>query len=302
MNKPGSKHLSYEERSVIEKLISQGYSQRKIAGILCRSPNTISKELGRNKVKNEYLAKKAKQKSCLRRHMSKWQSFKALKYENFIQEKLKRHWSPEVISGELKKYGVAISPKAVYKFCHSRCLDQYLLGKRKRKQRKTSYLGDQRKFIENRPELAGFCHYEADFIVCSQNTFSLLVLVEKHSKLTLACLIPDKKKQTLFSVFENIVSRVKIETITTDNDIAFSCWRELEQRYGFQIFFTHPYRSWEKPLVEQTNKLIRQFAPKGMNLRLVSRRKLSEINQFLNHRPRQCLNFLTAYEKYQSQQ
>ncbi len=255
-----------------------------------------------NKVKGEYWAQKAKQKSYLRRHMSKWQSFKALAYEKFIREKLKKHWSPETISGFLKRQEIAVSAKAIYKYVHSRCLEHLLWKPKTRKSKRTSYLADSRKFIENRPELIGIGHFEMDFIVSSANTFCLLVLVEKQSKLTFVYLIPDRKKETLIQAFKNIVSRVKIIDITTDNDTAFSCWKELEQRFGFSMFFCHPYRSWEKPLVEQTNKLIRQFIPKKTNLRLVSERKLLEIDQFLNHKPRQCLNYLTSYEKYQSLQ
>jgi IS30 family transposase len=300
MNKPGSKHLSYEERGVIEKLVGCSYSLRQIAKILNRSPNTISKEIVRNTVKGAYLADKARYKAHQRRRMSKWQSYKALDYEGLIKNKLKQHWSPETISGWFRKQGLIISAKAVYKFIHSRCLEQYLWGETPRKQKRISYLADSRNFIENRPVLTGFGHYELDFVVCSQNTFSLLVLVEKQTKLTLVYLLPDKTKETLFTVFANAVSRVKIQTVTTDNDLALGCWRKLEEWFRFRIYFTHPYRSWEKPLVEQTNQLIRRFIPKKTNLRTVSTSMLEKIDQFLNHKPRQCLNYLTAYEAYQA--
>lgn len=299
MNKSGSIHLSYEERSVIEKLSNRDYSIRKIASILKRSPNTISKEIERNKVKGEYLAKKAEQKAYQRRYWSKYQSFGALEYEAFIRCCLEKRWSPETISGYLKRFGNQISSKAIYKYIHSRCLERYLWKRSGSKQKRTEYLSDSRKFIEDRPVLEGLGHYEADFIVCSQNNHCLFVFVEKQSKATFIYHLQDRKKKTLFSVFDDLISKVVIQIITTDNDIAFSCWRELEKRFGFDIFFTHPYRSWEKPLVEQTNKLIRQFVPKGTNLREITKKKLGEIDMFLNHKPRQCLNFLTAYEKYQ---
>ena len=301
-------HISDSERRRIERLRESGKSLRTIAERLGRGVSTVSEELKRNKVKGMYDARKAQHKAYVRRWRSKQDCLKVVMdapLKKYVEDRLRDEWSPELIAGRLKQQQKVLpyaSTKAIYKFIHSRCLEQYLLGKKKRKSKRISYLTDSRKFIENRPELAGIGHYEMDFIVSGSNTFSLLVLVEKQSKLTFAYLISDKKKETLIQTFKNIVSRVKIETVTTDNDIAFSCWKELERRFGFQIFFCHPYRSWEKPLVEQTNKLIRQFIPKGTNLSLISERKLQEIHKFLNEKPRQCLNYLTAYEAYQSLQ
>lgn len=294
-------HLSYEERVRIELLKNQGISIKEISRILGRSPGCIHYELRKKQVKGEYLSKKAQQVSYRKRYWSKYQAFKALGYENFIREKLKLRWSPERISGLLRRNNILVSPKAIYKYVDSRCLEHCLWKPKKKKQRKASYLHDYRKFTENKPVFSTG-YYEMDFIVCSQNARCLLVLVDRYSRLTLILKLEDRTKQSIFHAFEILKKKVKIKEITTDNDLAFSCWRELEQRFGFSMFFTHPYRSWEKPLVEQTNKLIRQFIPKGTNLRLVSQRKLHEINQFLNHKPRQCLDYLTAYEKYQSLQ
>jgi len=295
------KHLSYEERIKIELLRKQGCSLRKMASVLNRASSSISDELNRKKVKGKYSAKKAQQKSYRARYWSKYQSFKALNYQFFIESKLKLRWSPEVISGELRKQGIIVSPKAIYKYVDSRCLSQYLWKPKTRKHPKPAYLKDYRKFIENKL-IFSTGYYEMDFVVCSQNTKCLLVLVDRYSRLTMVLKLENRTKESIFSAFEQLKNKVKIIEIVTDNDIAFSCWRELEQRFKLKIFFTHPYRSWEKPLVEQTNKLIRQFIPKRTNLRLVSERKLLEIDRFINHKPRQCLNYLTSYEKhYQSQ-
>ncbi len=293
-------HLSYEERIKIELLKNQGCSIKQISRILNRSPGCVHYELSKKRVKNEYSAKKAQQVSYRKRYWSKYQSFKALKHENFIKEKLGLRWSPERISGWLRNQGIIVSPKAVYKYVDSRRLNQYLWKPKRRKQRKASYLHDYRRFVENKA-IFTTGHYEMDFVVCSQNTKSLLVLVDRYSRLTMVLKLESRTKESVSQAFDILSKRIKIIDITTDNDVAFSGWRELEQRFGFSMFFTHPYRSWEKPLVEQTNKLIRQFVPKGSNLRLVSERKLLEIHRFLNETPRQCLNYLTAYEKHYGQ-
>lgn len=290
-------HLSYEERVRIELLKNRRISIKEISRILGRSPGCIHYELRKKRVKGEYSCKKAQQVSYRKRYWSKYQSFKALDYENFIREKLVLRWSPEKISGLLRRNNILVSAKAIYKYVDSRRLEHCLWKPKRKKQRKASYLHDYRKFTENKPVFSTG-YYEMDFIVCSQNTRCLLVLVDRHSRLTLVLKLEDRTKQSIFHAFEILKKKVKIKEITTDNDIAFSCWRELEKQFSLKIFFTHPYRSWEKPLVEETNQLIRRFIPKKTNLRLVSQRKLSEVDQFLNHAPRQCLNYLTCYEKH----
>jgi IS30 family transposase len=276
---------------------NQGYSIRKIAKALSRSISSISDELNQKQVKGIYLAKKAHLKTYQRRYWSKYQCFKGLEYQSLIQDKLTLRWSPERISGYLKRQGNPISAKAIYKFCHSRYLERYLWKPKKTKHKKAAYLRDYRKFAIREP-IFETGHLEVDFVVSSANTQCLLVAVDRYSRLTVVLKLENRNKETIIQTFELLKQRIRITDVITDNDIAFSCWGELEKKFGLEIFFTQPYRSWEKPLVEQTNKLIRQFIPKKTNLRLVSQRKLQQVHQFLNQTPRQCLNYLTAYEKH----
>jgi len=290
-------HLSYEERVKIELMKSQGCSIRKIAAALNRSASSVSDELRQKQVKGAYTARKAHLKTYQRRYWSKYQCFKGLAYQSVIQEKLALRWSPERISGYMKRQNIGISSKAIYKFCHSRCLERYLWQPKKAKRRKAKYLTDYRKFAVREP-IFETGHLEVDFVVSSSNTQCLLVAVDRYSRFTIVLKLENRNKNTIVGAFELLKQKIRISDVITDNDIAFGCWEEMEKRFGFQIFFTHPYRSWEKPLVEETNKLIRQFIPKKTNLKLVSNRKLQQIHQFLNQTPRQCLNYLTAYEKH----
>ena len=91
-----------------------------------------------------------------------------------------------------------------------------------------------------------------------------------------------------------------LKSITTDNDIAFTCWNELETLLNTRIYFTRPYHSWEKGLVENTNRWIRCFVPKRRDISTVSEEELNEIHSFLNDRPRECIGFRTAMEYYLS--
>ena len=87
-----------------------------------------------------------------------------------------------------------------------------------------------------------------------------------------------------------------MKTMTTDNDLLFERHKELERLLKIKIYFCHPYHSWEKGLVENTNRWIRQFIPKKTNLQLISKEYLKTIEDWFNHTPRQCLEGRTAYE------
>jgi IS30 family transposase len=87
-----------------------------------------------------------------------------------------------------------------------------------------------------------------------------------------------------------------VKTLTLDNDIAFTKWRQLEALLETGIYFCRPYHSWEKGLVENTNRWIRQFVAKKSDLALYSKEYIAWVENWLNHSPRQCLSGRTAYE------
>lgn len=98
---------------------------------------------------------------------------------------------------------------------------------------------------------------------------------------------------------EAIVSLLKnhtVKSLTLDNDVAFLKWQQLEKNLKTEIYFCHPYHSWEKGLVENTNRWIREFVPKKSNLALFKKEYIKWIEDWFNHTPRECLNGRTAYE------
>ena len=303
------KHLCFEERFVIEKLLRGGTKVREIARFLGRSPNTVSREIQKNMVKGEYIAKKAQHKSYFKRWRSKRQCLKvAMDYflHHFVDEKLRKRWSPEQISGYLEKeLGISCSTKAIYKFARRRCYDRYLFwgwnnhkGGRKRYQYDTPK--DGRKYIDERPELNGTGHLEMDFIVSRQSSYVLLVLVDRLSKRVWVRRLPNRKSGTIRAALSEVLKDVVVRSITTDNDIAFACWKELEILLNTPLYFTHPYHSWEKGLVENTNRWIRCFVPKRRDIQSVTQDELDEIHTFLNDRPRAVIGFAIPSLYYQS--
>ncbi|HXK31342.1 MAG TPA: IS30 family transposase [Candidatus Paceibacterota bacterium] len=296
--------LSYEERVLIGSLHKAGSSVRSIAAMLNRSPNTISRELREKKVKGRYVVKKAQHKTYVRRYLSKRDCMKvALDSElsRFVKEKLEEGWSPERIAGYLKMQGQTVSTKAIYKYVYSRCLERYLFWRKhhvrggpKRRHAKTP--ADGRKYIEKRPALQGSGHFEGDFIVSSHNTVSLLVVVDRYSRKTLIRRLPNRKHATVSHAFVDMLREVKVKTLTLDNDVSFNHWRTLQKLLHTKIYFCHPYHSWEKGLVENTNRWIRTVVEKRRDIATVTHGELRSVEHMLNEVPRQCLGFHTAVE------
>jgi len=300
-------HLSKEERFTIQKMFDTGSKIRAIAEVLGRSPNTISRELRKNKVRGSYDWEKASHKAYLRRYNCKRSCGKVVMdqfLDKYVRQKLLELWSPRTISGELKRsYGVTVSTKAIYKYVSSRSLERYLFwswNKKKTgpKPAKTPQNKDNRKYIDIRPELSGVGHYEVDFIVSRQSTWVLLVVVDILTKYTKVVRLPNRKRTTISRAFADIFNGVPVQSITTDNDIAFQHWSELEAIIQAPIYFCHPYHSWEKGLVENTNRWIRCFVPKRKDMSLVTQSDLDMIHAYLNDRPRAVIDFRKSSEYY----
>lgn len=304
------KQLSYEEMFVIEKMFEKGVGIREIGDFLGRSPNTVSYEIKEKSVSGIYTAEKAWVKKLQKRWRAKTQCLKVSLdsfLTKFVEVKLKEKWSPKQISGYLREeLHIICSSKAIYKFTESRGLNYLLFwgwnnhkGGRKRSRPKTIH--DSRKYIDIRPERNGPCHFEIDFIVSKTSKWVLLVVVDWFTKRTWVVKLSNRKRSTINEALSGLFSGVTVKSITTDNDIAFTHWRELETLLGTQIYFTHPYHSWEKGLVENTNRWIRCFVPKRRDISTVTQEELDEIHFFLNDRPREILNFKTPTVYYYEQ-
>ena len=280
-----------------------GTAIRHIAKFLKRSANTVSREIRNNCVHGTYDAQRANHKSYAKRWRAKRDCLKVAMDSflcKFVEGKLEKKWSPKQISGYLKReYDIQCSAKAIYKFAESRGLDHLLFwgwnnhkGGWKRGRWKTAH--DGRRYIEERLVRNESGHLEMDFIVSKESSWTLLVIVDWFTKRTWVVKLPNRKRTTIRSALSKLFSGVALKSITTDNDIAFTCWKELEELLHTRIYFTHPYHSWEKGLVENTNRWIRCFVPKRRDIESVTEGEMQEIHSFLNDRPRECIGFRTA--------
>lgn len=306
-------HLSYEDRVKIEHWHKRGKSIRYIAHELGRSPNTISYELKNLTVAGEYVARKASVKAYQKRYYARTMSNTVAKdsaLRKYVDERLDVHWSPGDIAGSTVLPGSSVrsvSKRTIYRYVTLYALQHKLYYKGKPRKRKAIYrhslIGD-RKWIEERLLCNEIGHFELDFIVSPTKSGSravLLVAVDTYSRRTFIELLPNRTKQALTRALNRLFDGVIVKTILTDNDIAFTHWQYFEQLLGAPFYFTHPYHSWEKGLVENTNKWIRHFIPKKTDLNTVTNETIATVLAYLNERPRQVLGYRTANDVYLEQ-
>lgn len=309
------KHLSKEERFCIEKMCKAGDSFGKIARTLGRGLSTISEEVNGNGGRKTYDASRADHRAYLKQYFKKKECTKVAMngdLSRHVEQELRKGQSPETISSRLKeeKHFDYASGKAIRKFIdHRPSLERFLFWNRNDHKggpkRKDIALRDPgRKWIDVRPleALHEYGHWEGDFIVSKHNSSVLLVLVEKYTKTLRLLLLPDRRNDATNEAIVRALTGFTVKSLTFDNDIAFSKWRELETLLGSSVYFCHPYHSWEKGLVENTNRWIRQFIPKKTNLALLLESEIQSIETWFNHTPRQCLEGKTAYEMMMSKE
>ena len=317
-------HLNIHEREQIKLLLSKGCSLREIGKRLGRDHRTIDRELARNSPplgKRAYCPSNAQSQLVKRRIASKKGAKKlsdsALR--SYVLGRLVRGWSPEVISGRLRKAHsrLLVSHEIIYQFIYDKTNKkerywEFLHYGHTRRQfwhgRKSQ--GKSRLEIPNRTnislrpveannrELIG--HLEADLMEGKKSTGTgVSVVGDSRSRLVL----PDKQEakgskeriQTLINHLGKYSPRLA-RTITFDNGTENYDHERLIEALSCQTYFCNPYHSWEKGTVENTIGLIRSWLPKGTDLTGVTQADLDWVAYELNHRPRKRLGFRTPYE------
>lgn len=305
--------LSYAERYYIKKEMTSK-SREEIAKSLGRAKSSIVREINRNKDEfGDYVPNIAQLKT-IERNKLKYQSFKKItsKVKEYIAEKLKIKWSPEQISGRMKRERIAkISTKQIYRYIAEDKLDGGNLYKLLSHQgKKYKYSGNKKSIIQNRVDISlrpkivekksRIGDWEGDTVVGKQGGSKkcIATLADRKSKFTIILPLKDKTalgfRNTIESYFMN--STLPFKTITFDNGTEFARHQEIANTLGCSIYFARPYRSSDRGLNEHTNGLIRKFCPKKTDFAYVTDADLLNIQNLLNDRPRKSLGFLTPNE------
>ena len=161
----------------------------------------------------------------------------------------------------------------------------------------------ERKLIQERPHeverKAVIGHWEGDTVEGQKGTGYLVTNVERVTSYTVIAQITNKKAETLNQAAANSLKELPDEvkkTLTVDNGTEFSGHKQLEVMTKMDVYFADPYASWQRGLNENTNGLLRQYFPKGMDFRKLTKSALAKAVHELNHRPRKKLKFKTPHE------
>jgi IS30 family transposase len=306
--------LTSEERYTLSALRKEGLNQSQIAKRLGRHRSTICRELQRNASRlGVYRPSKASEKTNGRRSRSRRNQRFTRHDMRRVEALIGKQWSPEQVSGHLRRQGIlSISHETIYRHIwhDRRCggtLHLHLRGANKKcRKRYNSYDSRGRlagkRHISERPVGAlarrRIGHWEIDTMMGKGSLHCIVTLVERKTGYLLIGKMESRTAQQLNRRTVRMAVRhiAKLQTITADNGTEFHSYQELEELLGLRFYFATPHHAWERGTNENTNGLIRQYLPKGMDLGRLTQQECNVIAKKLNTRPRKRLDYLTPEE------
>ncbi len=316
--------LTLAEREEISRGVVAGRSIRAIATTLGRAPSTISRELRRNGGRHSYRASSADESAWERAKRPKTCKLaQNRKLAHIVAKKLQLQWSPEQIAGWLKltypndeRYQV--SHETIYKslFIQARgALKKELLQHLRRtrgmrRSRHHSQKTDDHGRITNtvsireRPatveDRAVPGHWEGDLLFGSNNS-QIATLVERHTRYVMLARADSKDTETVVNALIKQAHKLPRElyrSLTWDRGKEMADHQRFSLATNVKVYFCDPQTPWQRGSNENTNGLLRQYFPKGMDLSTISQAKLNAVARRLNERPRKTLNFETPAERF----
>jgi IS30 family transposase len=318
--------LSLSDREEISRGLSAQLSLREIARELGRAPSTVSREVARNGGPDSYRASSADAAAWQRARRPKTSKLATnLSLQRLVAEKLAQDWSPEQISGWLRRERgeepeMRVSHETIYKtlFVQARgVLKKELLGHLRsrrlyRRSVKWTTEGQRRGQIiggisirERPPEVEDRAlpgHWEGDLLAGSNNSH-IATLVERQSRYTMLVKVDGKDTANVVSALIRQVRKLPVElrkSLTWDRGTEMALHRQFSLATNFKVYFCDPQSPWQRGTNENTNRLLRQYFPKKTSLDGFSQQGLDAVALRLNQRPRKTLAFETPAAKLQS--
>ena len=299
--------LVRSERLEIGILLEKGYSHRAIGRALGRGHNTVSYEVNLNSTLGMYDPRKADAKARVRKHYRKleWSKInESPALMQFVVEKLEAHWNPDEIAGYLKRTREMpyVSKTAIYEWLRTSRGERYcehLYSKRKRvKKRKPKA---KRVIIPNRVGIAERSagadnrtrggHWERDTMVGRKGTSGgLATAQERKTRLVTAHKVLSMRPTEHLGADHAMFEDMKTLSISRDNGIE----NREHEALGIPSFFCDPYSSWQKGSVENANKMVRRYFPKGTDFSDVSQLEVDRAVLLINEKPRRVLGYRSS--------
>ena len=307
--------LNQEQRYHISGLSKSGWNQTQIAVEVGVNKSTISREFRRNKGQRGWRPKQAqsmrdeRKQACINGKqfsLNEWAE---------VERLTRADLSPEQVANRLElEGGLQISPETIYRHIYADKRNGGDMHKHLRSQkphRKRYASGQERRgtirnriSIDERPDIVAqktrIGDWEGDTVIGKNHKGGLVTLAERKSRYVLAGHIRSKHAAGVTAVTTRLLSphKDKCHTITLDNGKEFAGHESMATKLKADIYFAHPYRSWERGLNENSNGLLRQYFPKGMELTDISEEQVQWAVERLNHRPRKVLGYRTPHEVF----
>lgn len=309
------KQLTSEQRYQISGLKKAGFNQSRIAEEVGVNKSTISRELRRNKGRRGWYPKQAEElrnerrKQCgnaQRLSMSDWTE---------VERLVRLDMSPEQAARRLVLESVLqISHETIYLHIyadkrrggdlwrHLRCQKprrkRYASGQERRGTIKNRIGINERPGIVDQKNRIG--DWEGDTVIGKNHQGALVTLAERKSRYVLAARVSGKHAPGVTAAVTRLLRphKRKCHTVTFDNGKEFAEHETIAAELNADVYFAHPYHSWERGLNENSNGLLRQYFPKGMELIAVTQEQVQWAVDRLNHRPRKVLGFRTPFEVF----
>jgi IS30 family transposase len=316
--------LTLSEREEISRALMAGQSIRAVATRLSRAPSTISREIRCNGGKDHYRASRADQQAWDRARRPK--ECKLVRHRvlaRLVATKLQQQWAPEQIAGWLKRTYPGdearhVSHETIYRslFIQTRgALKKELLAhlRRTRAMRRsrhhTQKTADHAQItdaisIRERPaeveDRAVPGHWEGDLLFGGRNS-QIATLVERHSRFVMLVQVDHRDSQTVTDQLIKHARKLPQElyrSLTWDRGSEMAQHQRFTLATDIKVYFCDPYNPWQRGSNENTNGLLRQYFPKGMDLSGLTQAQLNAVARRLNGRPRKTLNFETPAERF----
>jgi IS30 family transposase len=311
--------LTLAEREEISRGMATALSIRQIAATLGRAPSTVSREIHRHGGPHTYRAAEADAQAWARTRRPKLCRLATHPtLQRIVASKLMLEWSPEQIAGWLKRAfpeqgTMRVSPETISRslFIQARgVLKKELIGHLRSRRmmrwaQRASTAGQPRGqivegvSIRDRPadveDRAIPGHWEGDLIAGSRNTH-LATLVERSSRFTMLVKVPGKDTASVVTALSRQIRQLPSalrRSLTWDRGMNLAQHKRVTIDTKVQVYFCDPQSPWQRGTNENTNRLLRQYFPKGTDLSRYSQADLNTIALRFNQRPRKTLGFQT---------
>jgi len=304
--------LTQEQRYQISALLKMDHTQIEIAKVIGVHKSTVSRELRRNRGLRGYRPKQAHRLAVSRRDKSRPRIGTSIWI--LIEALIRQEWSPEQVSDSLKdNHGLQISHEWIYQYIltdkHAGGdLHRHLRCQKKRRKRYGSY--DRRGKLKNRVSIderpaivdtrQRLGDWEVDTIIGKGHRHAIVSLTERKSRLALLRKVECKTAQAVADAVIELMKSLPIRThtITADNGKEFADHERIAKKLNTDVYFAHPYSSWERGSNENMNGLIRQYFPKKRSFVTITQQEIDFVMERLNNRPRKCLGFKTPNDVF----